>query len=139
MLSFEEKLIKNVQKLSFAPQELASSKYQQLDAWISQGDPVKFVNEWTITLGKDWFEVRATPFLRKQSIFYQMLKICMFKNFKCQNLAKPFWNGKKKALVKDFWRLSDNQWFWMIFQDFHDFSDFDLIKKIWGLTFEARI
>ena len=62
MLSFEEKLIKNVQKLSFAPQELASSKYQQLDASISQGDPVKFVNERTITLWKDWFEVRAALF-----------------------------------------------------------------------------
>jgi hypothetical protein len=50
LLSFEEKLIKNVQKLSFAPQELASSKYQQLDALINQGDPVKSVNERTITL-----------------------------------------------------------------------------------------
>ena len=25
------------------------------------------------------------------------------------------------------------------FQDFHDFSHFDLIKKILGLTFEAKI
>ena len=68
MLPFEEKLIKNVQKLSFAPQELASSKYQQLNAWISQGDLAKFVNERTITLWKDWFEVRAT-LLKEKKVF----------------------------------------------------------------------